>query len=65
MSIQSDHQLSVTRAKLALLEERMALLQSEPVVDAQTRRMRRSLQRLINQLKEEIARFQSQATTRL
>jgi predicted nucleic acid-binding Zn-ribbon protein len=60
MSIESRRELEVTRAKLKLLEERLAALRQKP---AENRRAQewsvRSLTQAINQLKEEIARFES------
>jgi ribosomal protein S6 len=62
MSIDSRRELEVTQAKLKLLEERLAALKQEP---AENRRVRdwsmRSLKQTINQMKEEIARFESRA----
>jgi hypothetical protein len=65
MSIQSVRQFENTRRKLQILEERLGELDAEPVVNPQTRGLtRRSLKKLINQLKEEIARFESHAPAR-
>lgn len=65
MSIQTTQQLETTRSKLELLKERMAALEAEPVVNPHTRALtRRSLQKLINQLEEEIARFQIPTASR-
>lgn len=62
MSIESRRELEVTRAKLKLLEQRLAALRQEP---AENRRAQewsvRSLTQTINQMKEEIARFESRA----
>ncbi|MGO9465136.1 MAG: hypothetical protein ACLQIB_48270 [Isosphaeraceae bacterium] len=63
MSIQSTRQLENTRTKLRMLEERLQELEAEPVANAQTRELtRRSLKKLVNQLKEEIARFECRAS---
>jgi hypothetical protein len=60
MSLQSRRQLENTRAKLKLLEARLGELEQEPVVNARTRELTRlSLKKLINQLKEEIVRFEA------
>jgi len=60
MSLQSRAQLENTRAKLKLLEARLSELELEPVDNARTRELTRlSLKKLINQLKEEIVRFEA------
>jgi hypothetical protein len=60
MSLQSRRQLENTQAKLKLLEARLDELEKEPVVNARTREFTRlSLKKLINQLKEEIIRFEA------
>ena len=65
MSIQSSRQLEKTRGKLQVLESRLEELDAEPVVNPLTRELtRRSLRKLVNQLKEEIARFEAHATVR-
>jgi len=65
MSIQSARQLENTRRKLQMLEGRLEELDTEPVVNKHTRELtKRSLKKLINQLKEEIARFETHASTR-
>jgi hypothetical protein len=65
MSIQSTRQLENSRRKLQMLEGRLQDLDAEPVANPQTRDLtRRSLKKLVNQLKEEIARFESRATAR-
>lgn len=61
MKLQNPHELRITRDKLRLLEERYAANEQEKVGDQHVREISmRSLKRLINQLKEEIARFESQ-----
>jgi hypothetical protein len=58
MSIQSRRQLENTRKKLQLLEERYQSLISSPAENAIAPNFtRRSLKKLINQMKEEITRF--------
>jgi hypothetical protein len=65
MSIQSRRQLENTRKKLHMLEDRLGELDAEPVANPRTRELtRRSLKKLINELKEEIARFESHAPAR-
>ena len=63
MSIHSHRQLENTRKKLKLLEDRLRELDTEPVANARTRELtKRSLKELVNQLKEEIVRFESGRT---
>jgi hypothetical protein len=63
MNLQSHRELEATRDKLRLLEERYAASAREQGGDAHVRELSmRSLKRLINQLKEEIARFESRAS---
>jgi polysaccharide deacetylase 2 family uncharacterized protein YibQ len=58
MSIQNDHELAVTHKKLQQLEERVATLKGQPTADAHVRELTlRSLKSLVNQLREEIARY--------
>jgi hypothetical protein len=65
MSIQSVRQLENTRKKLQMLEDRLGELDAEPVVNPNTRKLTsRSLKKLISQLKEEIARFESHVPAR-
>ncbi len=65
MSLQSHRQLEATREKLRLLEERYEANMREPGGDEHVRELSmRSLKRLINQLKEEIARFESHGSVR-
>jgi hypothetical protein len=60
MSLQSKRQLENTRAKLKLLEDRLRDLDGEPVANVRTRELtRKSLKKLVNQLKEEIVRFEA------
>ncbi len=62
MSIESRRELELTRSKLNLLEERLAALLQEPEENRRAREWSvRSLKQTINQLKEEIARFESRA----
>jgi hypothetical protein len=65
MTIQSRRQLENTRKKLEILEERCQSLDSSPTEKTAARTVsRRSLKKLINQLKEEIARFETRASVK-
>ncbi len=58
MKIENAQQLAVTREKLRLLEERVAVLKREHTGDSHVRELTvRSLKSMINQFREEIARF--------
>jgi hypothetical protein len=62
MSLGSQRELEVTREKLRGLEELYAKTAAAPAENAHVHALTlRSLRRTINQLKEEIARFQSRA----
>lgn len=62
MSIESRRELELTRAKLKLLEERLAVLVQEPEANRRAQEWSvRSLTQTINQMKEEITRFESRA----
>ena len=63
MSLQSQRELEPTREKLRLPEERYEVNKREDRGDQHVRELiTRSLKRLINQLKEEIARFESRSS---
>ena len=63
MKLQSHRELEATRAKLRLLEDRYEANLREQGGDENVRQLSaRSLKRLINQLKEEIVRFESHAS---
>ena len=63
MSLQSHRELEATREKLRLLEERYEASKCEQSGGQHVRELSvRSLKRLINQLKEEIARFKSRSS---
>jgi len=63
MSLQGQRELEATQEKLRMLEERFEANQREQGGDEHVRELNlRSLKRLINQLKEEIARFQSRSS---
>jgi hypothetical protein len=65
MSIQSRHQLENTRKKLQILEDRCKLLESTAQESTMARELTvRSLKRFMNQMKEEIARFESRVSVR-
>jgi hypothetical protein len=60
MSLNSLSELEPTRAKLRMLEESYQAAQLDVSGSAHTREIElRSLRQLINQLKEEIARFEA------
>jgi len=65
MSITNIRQLKNTRRKLQMLEGRLEELDGEPIANPHTRELtKRSLEKLVNQLKEEIARFETHAPGR-
>lgn len=60
MTLQSVHELENTRRKLGELEEEYEAATHRPMDNAQVRAATlNSLKRLINQLKEEIARYEA------
>jgi hypothetical protein len=68
MSIQNRRQLENTRKKLLMLEGRCQKLEAEGEPESRTPRPAReltvrSLKKLINQMKEEIARFESKVSS--
>jgi len=65
MTLQSHRELETTRKKLRLLQERYEANKREQGGDEHVRELSmRSLKRLMNQLEEEIARFQSRTSVR-
>jgi uncharacterized protein YigA (DUF484 family) len=63
MTIESRRELEVTRAKLKLLEDRLAALKQETADNHRAREWSvRSLKQTINELTEEITCFESHAT---
>jgi hypothetical protein len=65
VTLKSDIELANTREKLRELEERYDLRRREPSNDAHVRDLTlQSIKRLINQLKEEIARYESRQPAR-
>ena len=62
MRLQSWRELEVTREKLRLLEERYKVILDRPCDNEHVRELTlHSLKRIINQMKEEIAVFESHA----
>jgi hypothetical protein len=60
MSLQSKRELEVTREKLKMLEEQYEATRNKPGADEHVRELTlQSLKRLMNQLKEEIVRYES------
>ncbi len=60
MTLSNPRQLETTRQKLELLEQQIAAMREEPGSDPHARELTlRSLKRLANQLKEEIARCEA------
>ena len=63
MSLQNHRELQTTREKLRMLEERYEAEMRQVRGDRHVRELSmRSIKRLINQLKEEIARFESRSS---
>lgn len=60
MELKDEREVEVTREKLRSLETRYQAASRDPGDNAQTQELTlRSLKRLINQMKEEIARFEA------
>ncbi len=60
MSLQNKRELEVTREKLRSLEDRYKVIAERPTGDEDVRELTlRSFKALINQMKEEIALFES------
>jgi uncharacterized small protein (DUF1192 family) len=65
MDLKNDRELQVTREKLCLLEEHYKASRLDTTGDPYARELSlRSIKRMINQLKEEIARFEAHRTVR-
>ena len=63
MDLKNERQVAVTREKIRLLEARYESLRQQPAENAHVRELTlRSLKRMINQMKEEIVRFESRAS---
>jgi len=62
MELKNERELAVTYRKLRLLEDRLEESRKEPSDDGGAHELsQRSLRRMINQLTEEIARFEARA----
>jgi hypothetical protein len=62
MDLKNEHEVSVTRKKLRILEDRLEESKREPTENPRAHALsQRSLQRMINQMKEEIVRFEAHA----
>lgn len=60
MELRDERELEVTRQKLRLLEEHYEARRHEPADDPYVRELSlRSIKRMINQMKEEIARYEA------
>jgi hypothetical protein len=60
MDLKDEHELDVTRRKLRLLEERLEESKKESTNDPRVQELsQRSLERMINQMKVEIVRFEA------
>jgi hypothetical protein len=62
MSIKDQHELATTREKLAWLEKQYEAARRKPAENVRAHEWTlRSLKQMINQMKEEIARFESRS----
>jgi hypothetical protein len=65
LELTDERQVQNTREKLQLLEERYEAVRRDPAGNTHVQELTlRSLKRLINQFKEEIARFEARAKVR-
>ena len=65
MELKDEREVEVTREKLRSLEARYQVVSQDPGDDAHIQELTlRSLKRLINQMKEEIARFEARRSPR-
>lgn len=65
MGLKDEHELLVTRGKLRLLEERLEAARQESSANPRAHELSmRSLKRTINQLREEISRFEARAAAK-
>ena len=62
MTLQSDRELEVTRAKLQQLEQQVAKLKSQEPLTHAAEVSIQSIMQLVNQLKEEIARYECKSS---
>ncbi len=66
MSLESNRELEATREKLRLLEQHYHELLRKPTDNEHLRELTlRSVRKFMNQLQEEIARFEGRAITRV
>lgn len=66
MILQSQREMDATCEKLRMLQERYEMIQRQPMADQHVRELTlRSLKRMINQLQEEIVRFEGRASVRM
>lgn len=64
MTVKNQQEVNATLDKIRLLQDRYTELQREPVEDRHVRELTlRSLKRTINQMREEIARFETHIVT--
>jgi len=64
MSLQNSDHLQRTKEKLRLLEDRCLVIQNSTTSSEHSRQLTlRSLKQLMNQLKEEVARFEAQGVS--
>lgn len=65
MELKDEREVEVTREKLAALEAHYRAINEDPGEDAHIQELTlRSLKRVINQMKEEIARFEARRPLR-
>jgi hypothetical protein len=65
MELKDEREVEVTREKLRSLEARYQVVSQDPGDDGHVQELTlRSLKRMINQMKEEIARFESRRSSR-
>lgn len=65
MNLRNDRELANTKRKLLLLEESVEQARTDPDEDEHVREVTiESLKRLMNQLKEEISRYEARQPTR-
>jgi hypothetical protein len=65
MELMDEREVDATRQKLRSLEARYQVVSQDPAESAHVQELTlRSLKRMINQMKEEIARFESRRVSR-
>lgn len=65
MGLKNEHELRVTQEKLRVLEARLAVAREEPSENPRAHQLSlRSLERMINQMTEEIANFRELSVSR-